>query len=315
VQNTPEWLAFRNQHFGGSEAPVIAGETRSLIELISEKQGRIPHPEFDAETLLRMKFGHLIEDDLMQIYPELTGREGVRRHGICLSSEWPVASCSPDGEARKCKERRGIQMKGSRSPKWAKAMALGDLVPGDVYAQVQHEMYVMEWDVEDVLVLLYGEPKVIEVPRNDSYIDNLLYFEREAWAHVEAGTLPEPDGSEDTRRAISQLHPRDDGTMLPRSAEFEQLARQLQAVKAEIKAAEGVEGSISNAVRLMLGDASGVEGCFTYRANKDSVRTDYKAALETALAAGLDLAEYVAAATSVVPGPRVLRVALKESAA
>jgi predicted phage-related endonuclease len=323
VQNTPEWLTFRNQHIGGSDAPVIAGETRSLFELVSEKRGLIPHPEFDEAAQLQMKVGHLLEDDLMAIYPDLTGRTGTRRHGICLSAEWPVASCSPDGEVhrRGLGERRGIQFKVSRSPKWGTALAAGDLVPGDVYAQVQHEMYVMEWDVEDVPVFLYGTPKVIEVPRSDEYIDNLLYFEREAWAHVENGTLPEPDSSEGTRRAIAAMHPRDDGTMLPRSAEFEELARQLQAVKADIKEAEGLEGSISNAVRMMLGDASGVEGCFTYRKNKDSVRINWPAVagafrqLLTEQGTSDDALEaLVSVHSEAAPGPRVLRLVLKESA-
>ncbi len=323
VQNTDAWLAFRREHIGGSDAPVIAGETRSLFELISEKRGLVAPPEFDAEMQLQMKVGHLLEDDLMALYPDLTGRTGVRRHGVCVSSEWPVASCSPDGEVRRhgLGERRGIQFKVSRSPKWGVALAAGDLVPGDVYAQVQHEMYVMEWDVEDVPVFLYGTPKVIEVPRSAEYIENLLYFEREAWAHVEAGTLPEPDGSEGTRRAIVAMHPRDDGTMLPRSADFEELARQLQAVKAEIKEAEGMEGSISNAVRMMLGDASGVEGCFTYRKNKDSVRVNWPAVagayrlLLTEQGTSDDALETLASSHSeAAPGPRVLRLVLKESA-
>jgi hypothetical protein len=71
----------------------------------------------------------------------------------------------------------------------------------------------------------------------------------------------------------------------------------------------------------MLGDASGVEGCFTYRQNKESTRVNWPAVAhayrELLLGQGvseetLSTVESIHSETS--PGARVLRLSLKESA-
>ena len=109
--------------------------------------------------------------------------------------------------------------------------------------------------------------------------------------------------------------------MLPRSAEFEQLARDLAAAKAALKEAEGFEGTVSNAVRAMIGDASGVEGCFTYRKNKDSERVnwpavaaEYRTELIGRGVSPTALESIQGAHSEAAPGARVLRLAYKESA-
>jgi putative phage-type endonuclease len=317
-QGTSEWIAERANGLGASEMPIVAGERDGLLALWAVKAGLMEPEPIDAATAKLFRFGHLMEPVIAQAYTEETGRPLRRVMRMLQSREWPVARASIDRESAVKGERRAVEIKNTRSPRWDRFEA----VPGDVQVQTQWQMYVGGYDVADVAVLVAGSDlRIFEVPRDDEWIADLLYLAREFWGHVQAKTRPEIDGSESTRRTIARLHPTDDGTMLPRSAEFEQLARDLAAAKAALKEAEGFEGTVSNAVRAMIGDASGVEGCFTYRKNKDSERVnwpavaaEYRTELIGRGVSPTALESIQGAHSEAAPGARVLRLAYKESA-
>lgn len=310
-QGTDEWLEERVNGIGSSDMPIVAGEKDGLLALWAVKAGLMEPEPIDERTAKLFRWGHLMEPVIAQAYTEETGRPLVRINRMLQSRDWPVARASLDRRSARKGERRGVEIKNTRSPRWDRFEA----VPGDVQVQCQWQMYVAGLEVVDVAVLVSGSDlRIFEVPRDDPWIGDLLYLARKFWAQVESKTRPTVDGSESTRRTLARLHPSDDGIMLPRSAEFEDLARQFVSAKAAAKAAEDAEGTVGNAIRALLGEAAGVDGCFTYRKNKDSERVDYRVALETAQAAGFDLAPYLAAATTVTPGPRVLRLTFKEIA-
>jgi putative phage-type endonuclease len=318
LQNTPEWEAERVKGLGASDMPVVAGERDGLLSLWAIKAGLMAPEPIDEATARLFRIGHLMEPVIAQLYTEETGRPLRRVNRMLQSSEWQVARASIDRESAVKGERRVVELKNTRSPRWDRF----ESVPGDVQVQCQWQMYVGGYDVADVAVLVSGsDPRVFEVPRDDAWIADLLYLARKFWANVETKTRPAIDGSESTRRALVRMHPSDNGLMLPRSPEFEDLARVLIAAKAAVKDAEAAEGTISNAVRAMLGDASGVEGCFTYRQNKESTRVNWPAVAhgyrELLLGQGvseetLSTVESIHSETS--PGARVLRLSLKESA-
>ena len=317
-QGTTEWEEERANGIGSSDMPVIAGERDGLLALWAVKAGLMEPEPIDVQTAKLFRWGHLMEPVIAQAYTEETGRPLVRVSRMLQSREWPIARASLDRRSAVKGERRGVEIKNTRSPRWDRFEA----VPGDVQVQCMWQMYVAGLDVVDVAVLVAGSDlRIFEVGRDDAWIADLLFLAREFWDHVEARTRPAIDGSEATRRTLVRMHPVDDGTMLPRSVEFEDLARQLIAAKATIKEAEGAEGSISNAIRALLGDASGVEGCFTYRKNKDSVRVNWPAvagAYRLLLAEkgvpeeGLATVESIHSETTA--GARVLRSVYKESA-
>jgi putative phage-type endonuclease len=317
-QGTDEWLAERVNGIGASDMPVVAGERDGLLALWAVKAGLMEPEPIDDATARLFRFGHLMEPVIAQAYTEETGRPLRRVMRMLQSREWPVARASIDRESAVKGERRAVEIKNTRSPRWDRFEA----VPGDVQVQCQWQMYVGGYDVADVAVLVAGSDfRIFEVPRDDAWIADLLYLAREFWGHVETRTRPAIDGSESTRRTIARLYPVDDGTMLARSAEFEQLARDLIAAKAALKEAEGFEGTISNAVRALIGDASGIEGCFTYRKNRDSERVNWPAvaaAYRTLLlergAPEADLETLQSIHSEAVAGARVLRLAYKESA-
>jgi predicted phage-related endonuclease len=317
-QGSPEWEAERVNGLGASDMPIVVGEKDGLLALWAVKAGLMEPEPIDEQTAKLFRVGHLMEPVIAQLYTEETGRPLRRVNRMLQSREWPVARASIDRESAVKGERRAVELKNTRSPRWGDFSA----VPGDVQVQCQWQMYVGGYEVVDVGVLGYGSsPHVLEVPRDDAWIADLLYLAREFWGYVQAKTRPPIDGSESTRRALVRLHPADDGTMLPSAPEFVDLARQLVAAKAAAKAAEDAEGSISNAIRALLGDAAGVEGCFTYRKNKDSLRINWPAVANSyrqllvqqgASEETLDTLQSIHSETS--GGARVLRTVYKESA-
>jgi putative phage-type endonuclease len=322
IQGTPEWVAARGEGIGSSDAPIIAGERAGLLELWALKAGLIDRPEIDADTQRLFDWGHRLEDDIAEAYTAETDRPLRRVNRMLAHPAWPIARASLDRVSARRGERRIVEIKNTRSLRWEQ----GEPVPGDVQAQVQHQLWVTGYDVADVAVLVAGSDfRIIEVQRDDGFIADLEYLERELWAHVESRTPPAVDGSESTRRTLARLHPRDDGTYLPATPEFEELVAHLRAAKVAAKTAADAEATVANALRAVLGDASGIEGLVTYRKNADSTRTNwpavamaYRERIETlvpllvsAHQPGEILAELdsiVSIHSETVEGPRVLRL-------
>lgn len=327
-QGTDAWIHARMAGIGSSDAPVVAGESpyRSALELWAEKSGRVPRQEPDADQARLFRIGHLMEPVLLTLYTEATGRKTRREPRMLQHSTLPWMLASLD--ARVVGEHRIVECKWSNARRWTSG---DEPVPGDVLIQVQHAMAVARADVADVVALIGPSLRIVEVPRDDAFIADLLEIEADFWRHVQEGVPPAADGSESTRRALARMHPRDDGTLLPATADLVGLVDELRAAKAAAKDAEDAEKSISNALRALLGDASGIDGLVTYRRNADATRTNWPAVADAyrhqlesdardrwegdLLAqslAGLD--EIQARHTTTVDGPRVLRLSKEKTA-
>lgn len=319
-QRTPEWLALRQDKVTATDFAVIAGETGSVIELWAQKRGLVDPPEFDDATRELMDEGLAIQPYLLDFYARRTGRRVRHINTVRQSREWPVAIASPDGEV--VGERRGLEAKMTTSAEWPAAHRAGEPVPGKVFAQVQWQMFCAGWEAVDVVVLLFGRPRIIEVPRDPGYIEDGLALARQFHGWVLSGERPPLDGSENARRVLSALHPRNDGRLLAAPTEVVDLVRDIAAAKAEIKGTEGSLGSMENALRALIGDADGFEGAWgraTWKRNADSTRVNWPAvasAYRELLAERLsqaELDELVSTHSETVEGPRVLRLALKEA--
>lgn len=270
-QGTPEWLAMRRTGIGSSDAPTVAGERGSVLELWAEKSGLVEPEVPDDATARLFEWGHRLEPVVADWYADSTGRTLQRVNQMLRHPVVPYAFASLD--RRVVGERRLVEIKTTR---WG--WAGGEDVPGAVQCQVQHQLWVTGYDVADVAVLTGGsEPKVYEIARDDAFIADLAYLEAEFWGWVTSGTRPPVDGSENARRVLSRLHPRNDGTFLPLTPELDQLTGQWRDSKADVKAAEGRAGTLANTLRALIGDADGIEGRVTWKRNADSTRTNWPA--------------------------------------
>jgi putative phage-type endonuclease len=269
VQGTESWLEARRAGIGASDIPVIAGESpyRSALELWAEKTGCV-QTEPDAETAELFEIGHLMEPVLLELYERRTGRHPKRVNRMLAHREIPWAFASLDARAP---VRRAVEAK------WSNARWPSEGIPDHVLFQVQWQLFVTGWDVADVVALVGRASRVVEVPRDQSLIDDLYRLAAEFWGHVESGIPPAPDGSESARLTIARLHPADDGTYLPATPDLVELVEMYRSAKAAKSAAEDAEKGIGNALRAVIADASGIEGLCTLRKSADSTRTNWPA--------------------------------------
>ena len=99
-----------------------------------------------------------------------------------------------------------------------------------------------------------------------------------------------------------------------RTPEALDLAAKLKEAKAAAKAAGVLEEQLSQALKLAIGDAAGIEGVASWKANRDGQKTDWEATarqLFARLAGPMNqqlLDEVIAANTTHKPGARVLRL-------
>jgi len=274
-QGSDAWLAFRQNHIGASDAPAIVGESpySSPLALYLEKTEGSGPPDPDRERLFRI--GHVLEPVILRMYGVDRGTL-VRKGRVLESREIPWLSCSLDGEV----PGRIVEAKWSSSSRW------DDGVPPDVRVQVTHQMAVAGIPLADVAVLTPRGFTVYEVPFDSGLWDSILRMEADFWDRVTRRDPPDPDASEASRKALSRLNPRDDGTILRADPVASEIVRDLLAAKARAKALEEEIGGMENAVRFLLGEASGMDGegfSVTYRKAKDSVRVaweNYATALE-----------------------------------
>ena len=203
-QGTDAWLAMRKTGIGSSDAPIIAGEVGSVVELWAEKSGLVERTEPDEPTAELFEWGHRLEPVIADWYADTTGRQLKRVNRMLVHPEVPWAFASLDRVTAKG-EKRIVEIKTTR---WG--WEAGETIPGRVQAQVQHQLWVTGYDVADVSVLTGGsQPRVYEIARDDTFIDNLRFLETEFWAFSEpsiGGRLPDvtqPQNSVSRKRRLS----------------------------------------------------------------------------------------------------------------
>ncbi len=269
-QGTDEWLEARRAGIGSSDIPVIAGESpySTPYSLWAEKVGLLT-PEPDADQAELFEIGHLMEPVLLSLYERRTGRHPRRSPQMRVSPDLPWAFASLDATAP---VRRVVEAKWTHSGRWGDAG-----VPDDVLLQVQWQLFVTGWDVADVVALKGPRPRIVEVPRDQDYIDKLVTLASDFWQHVESRTPPDLDGSDATRKALTALYPAPTAPALASTPDLATLVAQYVEAKAVAKEATAAEATCANALRAVISTADGIEGLVTYRKNRDSQRTNWPA--------------------------------------
>ena len=172
IQGTPEWLAFRKNKIGASDAPSIMGIGFSTpFALWEEKLGLRP-AKFENWAMAR---GKELEVEARACFELMTGFTVAPHVATHTTYEWMIASLdgmSLDREIIveiKCPGRIDHQM------------ARDGNIPDKYYPQLQHQMEVC--DVNSMYYFSYDgtEGIVLECKRDDVYIQRLLKAEKEFW--------------------------------------------------------------------------------------------------------------------------------------
>jgi putative phage-type endonuclease len=178
-QNSPEWHSWRRQGLGGSDAPVIAGESpyRTQLDLYREKTG-LGGVEASEENEFIFAKGHAVEKLIRRQFQDLTG---VRMEPVCLEhSEFSHIRGSLDGYD---------PVLGVLEAKLVGQAVLEKAREGEIPAhhmtQIQHLLAVSGGDLGQ----WFGHDGkkngvLVEVRRNDASIRRLLGMEHDFWDRV-----------------------------------------------------------------------------------------------------------------------------------
>ncbi len=176
-QGTSEWLEWRNNGIGASDAPAIMGENpwKSSEQLLREKLGIANKFEGNAA----MARGVALEPEARKRYETISK---VRVEPACLQSiEYPWQRASVDGLAIngsvvveiKCGESVYKKTSSSRQ------------VPGYYIGQLQHILTVTGLSYIDFFCYLPRMAEVhLRVERDDLYIARLIAAEQSFWQQV-----------------------------------------------------------------------------------------------------------------------------------
>ncbi len=185
-QNTEEWLEWRNQGIGASDAAIIMGDNpwKTPDELFERKLGLRPE-EYQNSAMAR---GHELEPRAGDRYTEITGKQVWP---ACLERmDHPWLKASLDGISKN--GRYVVEIKCGDSA-YRRTKETGE-APSYYVAQLQHILMVTGLSSIDFFCWLPRRKGVlIVVHRDDAYIEKLFQKEYEFWQRVMASrSVQEP---------------------------------------------------------------------------------------------------------------------------
>ncbi|HAL47166.1 MAG: hypothetical protein FI707_01800 [SAR202 cluster bacterium] len=181
TQGTREWLEWRNEGIGASDASTVMGENRfkSAAALLREKL----EPARDSFQNEAMALGTQLEPEARGRYIAKTGRDV---DPVCVRSvrfDWLRASL--DGLTTNHDAVVEIKCGASVYRRTSETGA----VPGYYYGQLQHILAVTGLDMIDFWCYWPGHPELLlTIERDDAYIERLLETEQLFWDRVLQGS-------------------------------------------------------------------------------------------------------------------------------
>ena len=300
----------RATYLGGSDVAAILGVSpwTTPFMLFQKKTGAYVEELTPAKRRI-LERGHRWEPIVLEmLVDELTDRghdvEVVATGQRYQDPEFPFLAAEIDAELIVDGEPVNGEMK---TAGYFAAGAWGEYdsneVPIYYLAQVMHGLMIQPRR-RAVVAAVTGfdeRPMVRWVERDDETIAAIRAREIEFWQRIQSGEAPDPVTPED----VKWLYPCDQGTSVDADGELLALCTTLKGAKAKAKEVEADIELMVTKIKARMGDASALMGpngkpIATWKNNKDSAATDWKAAC-------LDLqptAEHLARFTTTEPGAR-----------
>lgn len=165
-QNTKEWLDFRKDKIGASDAPIIMGVSpwKTAYQLWQEKLS-ISTPQ---EESFAMRRGKAMEEEARQYASRYLNTSFCPEVLLHKNYDWMIASL--DGINRDKNVILEIKCPGKEDHR----DALAGIVPFKYYPQLQHQMHVSESSKCYYLSYTQDSPTVIEVNYDVDYVENMI---------------------------------------------------------------------------------------------------------------------------------------------
>ena len=247
-----DWLEYRKQGIGGSDASVVCGISRykSPMELWLEKTDQLPYQEAGEAAY----WGTQLEALVRAEFTKRTGIEVNIVNQLLKSEEHPFMLANLDGVCEH--PDYGACIFEAKTASAYKAGEWDNAIPDEYMLQLQHYMAVTEYKGAYIAVLIGGNTFRWQfVERDEELISMLIKLEADFWGHVKNRTPPPLDGSDASAKFIAERFP--DSTpqskiSLPDTAssllaQYDEACEQLETVTAKKQKAE-------NLLKEMLGE-------------------------------------------------------------
>lgn len=182
-QNTQEWLDFRENHLGASDACIIMGVSpwKTPYELWLEKIGSANVKKVSGKHIDR---GNNLEPFALSQYNQMNESNCIPV--VLVSKSVKFMSASLDGYDAKLKKAVEIKCPGKEDHELAKKGG----IPSKYYPQLQHQLYVANLESIDYFSFDGINGITIKVFRDNEYIKQMISEESKFWTHVSNLTPP-----------------------------------------------------------------------------------------------------------------------------
>ena len=267
-----EWLKYRKQGIGGSDAGAVCGVNpyKTAMQVYYDKTSE-DIETFDNEA---MRQGRDFEDYVARRFMEETGKK-VRRANAMFYDEkhpWMIA----DVDRMIVGENAGLEIK-TASP-YSQSQWENGNIPLSYQMQCYHYMSVCNADTWYIAVLIYGrEFKCYKLEYDKEIVDSLIKLEEDFWKNnVLKKKLPEPDGSALADNVIATRFIATKDKSIPLLGFDEKLLRRQELVQL-IDRLDTERKQIEQEVKIYLGDAEIAENSKYYVSWKSLVSSRFDA--------------------------------------
>lgn len=202
-----DWLEYRKQGIGGSDASVVCGINRykSPVELWLEKTDQLPAQEAGEAAY----WGTQLEPFVRAEFTKRTGIEVRQMHQILQSAEYPFMLANLDGICEV--PDVGTCIFEAKTASAYKANEWEDAILDEYALQLAHYMAVTGYVGAYIAVLIGGNTfKWRFVERDEELISMLIELEADFWTYVQNSTPPPMDGSNASKDFLAEHFPYSD---------------------------------------------------------------------------------------------------------
>lgn len=266
VQGSQEWLQMRREYLGASDAPVIMGVSpyKTRHQLWEEKLG-IETKQKDNRGMI---YGREMEQPAREAYEKLTGILVVP--AVVFHKDIPYMMASLDGlsmDKSISVEIKNVNAEDHETARQGK-------VPVKYFPQVQHQLEVLGHDRLHYFSYRNGDSVLVEVSRDEEYLEKLLGSEESFWQGVV--NFKEPSLSSKDYITLD-------------SSEWVNMASEWQSVNDQLKALTAKEKECRQAMIDMANDQNVVGGGVKLTKVTRKGLIDYSKIIELN---GIDLEQY-----------------------
>lgn len=248
-----EWLSWRQQGIGGSDASVILGlnKYKTPFELWLEKTGQVDLEDTAGEAAY---FGNVLEELVAKEFEIRTGKKVRKRNAILQHPEHNFLLANID---RKVVGEHAVLECKTASAYLAKDWE-SEEIPESYIVQVQHYLGVTGYRKAYMAVLIGGQRFVWkEIERDQELIDMIFEAEVYFWEHhVKKGIPPALDGSSAAEKFLKERYKKaDPGQTVDLAFSYKSKIEQYNELKETIKQLTTQQKLLENEMKHELKEA------------------------------------------------------------